>query len=114
VATPAEVDRVLRGLIRRFDEAEPSSKASLPSGRAIVCAITDLNIVYRGDYTGGRINGFARAKKDDVRGDIRIEMRSDDLIALAEGRLSLARALFTGRISVDAGARDLLLLRQLL
>lgn len=113
MATRADVDRVLHGLIQRLDEAQPSAKASLPSDRTIVCLVPDLDLRYRGRYRGGRIGTFRRVK-DSEPGDITIEVSSDDLVALAEGRLSLPTALLTRRLSVDASARDLLLLRQLL
>jgi predicted lipid carrier protein YhbT len=113
VATAAEVDRVLRTLVRRFDKANDSSKPSLDSDRTIVCEIPDLNLVYRGAYKDGRIERFAKVR-NGTRGDVRIEVDSDDLVALAEGRMSLTRALFTGRLSIDAAARDLMVLRQLL
>jgi predicted lipid carrier protein YhbT len=113
VATAAEVDRVLRSLVRRFDKANDASKPSLDSDRTIICEIPDLKLVYKGAYRNGRIERFARAP-DGARGDVRIEVDSDDLVALAEGRMSLTRALFTGRLSIDAAARDLMVLRQLL
>jgi predicted lipid carrier protein YhbT len=113
VATAAEVDRVLRTLVRRIDKADDASKPSLDSDRTIICEIPDLNLVYRGAYREGRIQRFARAR-NGTRGDIRIRVDSDDLVALTEGRMSLTRALFTGRLSIDGAARDLMVLRQLL
>lgn len=39
---------------------------------------------------------------------------SDDLIALVDGELDLARALLGGRVKIDASFGDLLRLRRLL
>jgi len=113
VATQARVEQVFRNRIRRFDETDPTSKPSVSAPRSILCEIPDLKLMYRGDYRDGKIQKFSRVKNHST-GDITIEVSSDDLVALAEGRMSLTRAIFTGRLSVDAGASDLMLLRQLL
>jgi predicted lipid carrier protein YhbT len=112
VASSEEVDRTLRKLVKRLDGAELDG-ASLPSNdRTIVCYITDLDVTYRADYTGGRIRKL-RTVKADGTADVRISVGSDELVALADGKTSLPMALLFGRIRVDANARDLLLLRQL-
>ncbi|MGH2725979.1 MAG: hypothetical protein ACRDKS_03280, partial [Actinomycetota bacterium] len=108
-----DVDRTLRALVKRLDGAEMSD-AKLPSeSRTILCVVTDLELTYRAEYTGGRIRKLRAVKTDGDGVDVRITLPSDELIALAEGRSSLAMALLFGRIRVDAHARDLLLLRQL-
>ena len=45
---------------------------------------------------------------------ITVRVRSDDLIALAEGRLGFAGAWASGKVKVDASLTDLLRLRSLL
>lgn len=113
VATREKVDRTLRELVGRLDGAELDD-AKLPSDtRTIVCVITDLDVVYRAEYTKGRIRKLRTVKTDGDGADVRITVVSDELVALAEGRSSLPMALLFGRIRVDANARDLLLLRQL-
>lgn len=112
MATPAEVDRTLKKLVKRLDTADLDG-ASLPEQqRDIICVITDLDLVYRAEYADGRIRKLSKIKSVDG-GDVRISVASDELIALADGKSSLAMALLFGRIRVDAHARDLLLLRQL-
>jgi len=112
VATPAEVDRCLKKLVKRLDTADLDG-ASLPDQqRSIVCVITDLDLIYRAEYADGAIRKLSKVKAAEG-GDVRITVASDELIALAEGRSSLPMALLFGRIRVDAHARDLLLLRQL-
>ena len=113
VATPQEVDRTLRELVGKLDDAELED-AKLPSDtRSIVCVVTDLDVIYRAEYAKGRIRKVRKVKADDDGADVRITVVSDELVALAEGRSSLPMALLFGRIRVDANARDLLLLRQL-
>ena len=112
VATPAEVDRTLKKLVKRLDTADLDG-ASLPEQqRSIVVVITDLDLIYRAEYADGRINKLAKTKNAEG-GDVRISVSSDELVALADGKSSLPMALLFGRIRVDAHARDLLLLRQL-
>ncbi len=113
MATPHDVDRTLRALVKRLDGAELSD-AKLPSeSRSILCVITDLDLSYRAEYSKGRIRKLRLAASDGDGVDVRITLPSDELVAMAEGRSSLAMALLFGRIRVDAQARDLLLLRQL-
>jgi predicted lipid carrier protein YhbT len=113
VATREEVDRTLRSLVGRLDDAEVDD-AKLPSdSRRILCVVTDLGLTYRAEYAKGRIRKLKVVKSDEDGADVRITLPSDELISLAEGRSSLPMALLFGRIRVDANARDLLLLRQL-
>lgn len=112
VATRTEVDRTLRDLVRRLDGADLNG-AKLPSEtRVIACVITDLSVTYRAEYADGRIRKLRVAKVVDPA-DVRISVGSDELIALSQGKSSLAMALLFGRIRVDGNARDLMLLRQL-
>jgi hypothetical protein len=113
VATRAEVDRTLRELVGRLDGAELND-AKLPAdARTILCIVTDLDVIYRAEYSKGRIRKLRAVKDDGADADVRITVVSDELIGLAEGRSSLPMALLFGKIRVDANARDLLLLRQL-
>jgi putative sterol carrier protein len=53
------------------------------------------------------------AESEADAAQIRLEMSSDDLLALVDGRLNLATAWATGRVRVHAGVRDLIRLRSL-
>ena len=113
MATPADVDRTLRKLVKRLDGADLDS-ADLPEeARTILVSITDLGIDYRADYSKGRIRKLRVVEDSDGSADVKISVGSDELVALAEGNSSLPMALLFGRIRVNANARDLLLLRQL-
>jgi len=112
VASAEAVDRTLKKLVKRLDGADLDG-ASLPENeRSILVVITDLELVYRAEYSGGRIRKL-RLVKNEVPSDVKISVGSDELVALADGKSSLPMALLFGRIRVDAHARDLLLLRQL-
>jgi len=113
VASQEQVDRTLKKLVKRLDGADLDG-ASLPANeRTILCIISDLDLTYRADYSGGRIRKLRLVKTAGDEADVRITVGSDELVALADGKSSLPMALLFGRIRVDANARDLLLLRQL-
>ncbi|MCA1832045.1 MAG: SCP2 sterol-binding domain-containing protein [Actinomycetota bacterium] len=111
MATKAQVERTLKDLLKRLNGADVGDLA-VSEERIIVAAITDLELYYRGTFSGGRVGGFER--DDDASGaNVLITVSSDDLVALSEGRLSPVFAFLTGKLRVDANARDMLLLRQL-
>ncbi len=111
VATAAEVDRTLKDLVRRLDEAAVDAN-SLPESRTLAVLIKDLGVSYTAQFGAGRISALAKAEPLGDE-DVRIVVGSDDLIALATGRMGVGGALLMGKLRVDAGARDLLLLRHL-
>lgn len=111
MATASEVDRTLRALVGRLEEVDAAERASAFPDRTFVCHVADLGIAYRGAYRAGRIEGLERAEEESANGDVRVSLTSDDLVALAEGRLPVMRAFLTGRLRVSAGLRDLVLLR---
>lgn len=113
MATATDVDRTLKDLVRRLNSATLDSDAQMPEGsRSLLIVIRDLDVTYTCVFTGGRIE---RLRKTEESGDedARITVSSDDLIALATGKMGVGGALLTGRLRVDAGMRDLLMLRQL-
>ena len=113
MATPQEVDRTLKNLVKRLDGADLDG-ASLPdTTRSLLVIIPDLELIYTAEYSGGRIRKLKVVKAAGERPDVRITVGSNELVALADGKSSLPMALLFGRIRVDANARDLLLLRQL-
>ena len=111
MASQAQVERTLKDLLKRLKGADFGER-SLPEARVIVAAITDLDLHYRGTLSGGRISGFVQ-DEDSAGADVLITVSSNDLVALSEGRLSPVFAFLSGRLRVDADARDMLLLRQL-
>jgi predicted lipid carrier protein YhbT len=111
VATRAQVERTLADLISRLHDTDVSDR-SLPAERTLLCHISDLDLWYRGTFAEGRISGLVAVKKPPT-GDVIITVSGDDLVALSEGRLSPVFAFLSGKLRVDAGARDLMLIRQL-
>lgn len=111
MATRAQVERTLDALIKRFHAADVAD-ARLPDQRKLVCYIRDLELYYTGTFNEGRVSSLV--PEDGATGaDVLITVSSDDLVALADGRLSPVYAFLSGKLRVDAGARDLMLIRQL-
>lgn len=111
VATEEEVDQTLHGLARRLAEARIGHR-SLPERRSLAVFIKDLPLTYTAVFGDGIISNLQRQAPDGNE-DVRIHVSSDDLVALANGRMGVGGALLTGKLRVDAGMSDLLLLRRL-
>ena len=112
MATVDECRTALQSLSARLDAnaAEVSGKVDLD--RPLACTVRDLGIAFHGRLINGRLVGLADG--DDPGARIRLIASSDDLVALANGRLDLARAWTSGKVSINANPFDLLKLRKLL
>lgn len=111
MASEAEVEATLNDLISRLDEAGVERR-SLPDRRTLAVLIKDLDLTYTAVFGGGKISALEQRTPSGDE-DVRISVASDDLVALASGRMGVGGALLTGRLRVDAGVSDLFLLRQL-
>lgn len=84
----------------------------LPQKRTLAVKIRDLDASYTATFGGGRITGLSRGSPTGKE-DVTITVASDDLVALASGRMGVGGALLSGKLRVDAGFSDLLLIRQM-
>jgi len=96
--------------MKKLDDAE-LEPGSIPD-RTVICALPDLRIAYRTQLRHARFNGLKKVDFEE-KADARITARSDDLIALIDGRLNVGFAFITGKIRIDAPASDLLMMRRL-
>ncbi len=113
MASVAEVETILRGLIARLDDVEPAYRAMLPSKRTIQAECPDLDLAYHAKWRNGELSEI-EAGPAEGRVDIRISVDSDDVVALANGELDINRAYATNRIRVQASMTDMLRLRAVL
>lgn len=112
MASIEEVEQVLADLLVRLGDVDDATRSLLPSRRTIEARCPDLDLVRYATWTSGDI-----ALLDEVpdgRSDIRISIRSDDLIDLATGELSFGRAYANNKLRLDASMTDLLRLRAVL
>jgi SCP-2 sterol transfer family len=111
MASVDECRQALLELARRLDEnADAGNKLDLD--RTLAARVTDLGTAFHGRLTGGRLIGITDG--DDPTAKIALIARSDDLIALIDGRLDITRAVAARQISIKANPFDLLKLRKLL
>ncbi|MFF7450882.1 MULTISPECIES: SCP2 sterol-binding domain-containing protein [unclassified Streptomyces] len=115
MATIEECRAALEKLSHTMQRAEGDAATAAALDRSVSCRITDLDITFVGRMTGGRI-----VVQDTVQGSVkdkaqvRLTMKSDDLVALVAGELNFAKAWGSGRVKLEAGLRDLFHLRKLL
>ncbi|MFI6563086.1 SCP2 sterol-binding domain-containing protein [Streptomyces sp. NPDC050534] len=115
MATIEECRAALEKLSDNMNRAEGDVRTAAALDRSVSCRITDLDVTFAGRMTGGRI-----VVQDTIQGpprekaQIRLTMKGDDLVAMVDGELNFARAWGSGRVKLEAGLRDLFLLRKLL
>ncbi len=112
MASVDEVEVVLQELLERLEDVDDSTRALLPSKRTIEARCPDLDLVRLALWERGRIRPIDELPRS--RPDIRISVRSDDLLAMAAGELTFSRAYASSRVRLDASMSDLLRLRALL
>jgi hypothetical protein len=104
--------KALRGILG--DIAAHPAAAGLD--RSLSCRITDLEEVVLGRLNSGAVRDLQVVPEgpEVPKADIRLTMKSDDLVALTEGQLHFGTAWATGKVKLEAGLRDLLRLRKIL
>jgi len=112
VASVEEVEQVLADLLLRFGHVDESTRALLPSRRTIEARCPDLDLVRHAEWRSGEI--VLMDDPPDRRSDIRISVRSDDLLDIASGELPFGRAYASNKVRLDASMTDLLRLRAVL
>lgn len=110
VATPEEVERTMRDLVSRLEQLDDGQRALLPSRRSIEAHCPDLDLTWHATLEGGRVTTFA-AGPSPRRWQIRVSVRSDDLLAMYEQRLDVRQAYLSDRLQIRASMTDLLRLR---
>ncbi|MEU0571542.1 SCP2 sterol-binding domain-containing protein [Nonomuraea sp. NPDC005983] len=115
MASVEECRAALVKLVAQFDELDSEARAKHVVERTISCRISDLDVIFYGRLHHDGLDPFQEEPPADGRpADVKLTIVSNDLIALVEGELDLARALLGGRVKIDASFGDLLRLRRLL
>ena len=112
--TSAEECRLaLQKLAGRLSELSPAERDQYFGNRTISVTIPDLNVTYVSVLGAGN-DPVREAAPGEPPADIRMTAKSDEVIALAEQPMNIARAWVTGRIKIEASMKDLFRLRRLL
>lgn len=112
MATVQDCERAVQSLADRLADVDPEVRAKLLRDRTVSCRVPDLDVVFLGRLSGAGLHDVRTG--DDPAAQLKITASSDDLVALAEGRLAVPSAWATGKLKVDASLGDLLKLRTLL
>jgi hypothetical protein len=112
--TSAEECRAaLQKLAGRLSELSPAERDQYFGNRTISVTIPDLAVTFV-TLLGTGNNPVREAAPGEPPADIRITAKSDEVIALAEQPMNIARAWVTGRVRIEASMKDLFRLRRLL
>jgi hypothetical protein len=112
VATVEEVEEVIGDLLAKLGDVDPNTRSLMPTRRTIEARCPDLDYVRYAEWRNGEL-----AVLDGPlprRADIRISVRSDDLLSIARGDLPFGRAYASNKVRLDASMTDLLRLRAVL
>ncbi|MEV6370882.1 SCP2 sterol-binding domain-containing protein [Micromonospora musae] len=112
MASVDECRQALQELAGRLDRNAETVRERVDLDRTLACRITDLDTAFHGRLTGGRLLDLTDG--DDPKAKIVLSTSSDDLVALVDGELDIARAVASRRVSIKANPFDLMKLRKLL
>ncbi|MEV0999282.1 SCP2 sterol-binding domain-containing protein [Nonomuraea sp. NPDC050202] len=115
MASVEECRAALAKLVAQFDEIDEEDRAKHVVERTVSCRVSDLDVTFHGRLHHGGLDPFTQEPPADGKpADVKLTIVSDDLVALVDGELDLARALLGGRVKIDASFGDLLRLRRLI
>lgn len=81
--------------------------------RGLACNITDLDdTAFHGRFEGGKLIDITDGDNDDA--EIRMIVKSDDLVALVAGELNFMKAFTSGQVKVKANMMDMMKLKTVL
>ncbi|MCX4822122.1 SCP2 sterol-binding domain-containing protein [Streptomyces sp. NBC_01142] len=115
MATTEECRSALDRLSDNLAQANGDVRGAAALDRSLSCHITDLDLTFTGRLDDGRIVVLDTLPGPPLgKAQIRLAMKSDDLVAMVNGELNFAKAWASGRVRLEAAFRDLLRLRTLL
>lgn len=115
MASADEVECAVRLLVARLAGLDPEVRRRYSADRTVSCRVRDLGVVWSGRLCDGGLCDLTDVVDNaDGRAQVRLTVSSDDLLALADGRMAVPSAWASGRLRVQAGPLDLLRLRAVL
>lgn len=112
MATPADVETAVRGLVTRLAEVDAETRRRVLVDRTVSCTVVDLRVTWSGRLCEEGLCDVTEGETQ--RAQVRLALTSDDLLAMSQGRLPVTAAWASGRLRVQAGPLDLLKMRALL
>jgi hypothetical protein len=112
VATVEECEAALHELARMLRDVDSETRDRHVVDRTVSAWISDLKECFTARLGAEGLTDIVRG--GDHAGQIRLRLKSDDLVALTKGDLGFPTAWATGRVRIDASIADVLRLRTLL
>lgn len=112
MASVEECEQAMGELAAKLSGSSGADVRKKVEDRSISCEIKDLKVVFAGQLKDGALQDIRRT--DSTKAQIRLAMTSDDLLAMTNGDLPLAKAWATGKLKISASVFDLMKLRTLL
>jgi hypothetical protein len=108
-----ECREALQKLAGRLSELSPADREQYFGNRSISVTIPDLGVTYATKLGSGD-DPVHEVSPGDPPADIRMTANSDEVVALAQQPMNIARSWMTGKIKIEASMKDLFRLRRLL
>jgi hypothetical protein len=108
-----ECREALQKLAGRLAELSPADREQYFGNRTISVTIPDLGITYMTKLGTGD-DPVREVQPGEPPADIRLTANSDEVVALAQQPMNIARSWMTGKIKIEASMKDLFRLRRLL
>jgi hypothetical protein len=113
MASAQECQEALRKLVARLSELNPRDRENYFGDRSISVTIPDIGVTYVTNL-GSADAPVREAAPGEPPADIRMTADSDEVLALAQTPMNIARAWVSGRVKIEASVKDLFRLRRLL
>jgi len=116
VATVDECRDALDRLAAALLGVDAEARAKHLPRRTVRCTVKDLDTSFTARIDESGVHDIAQVPPtvtDPPNADVKVSLRSDDLIAIANGEDNLLAAWLHGRVQISAPMRDLLRLRSL-
>jgi predicted lipid carrier protein YhbT len=113
MATQEQARAALDRIATRLTDVDPDELAKHVIERTVSCRVPDLGLVFVTRIHAGGLDDFRLASNADGA-QVRLTVKSDDLVALADDQLNVAKAWASGRLKIEASLGDLLRLRKIL
>jgi hypothetical protein len=108
-----ECREALQKLAGRLAELSPADREQYFGNRTISVTIPDLGVAYT-TRLGTGDDPVREVQPGEPPADIRLTANSDEVVALAQQPMNIARSWMTGKIKIEASMKDLFRLRRLL
>lgn len=108
-----ECREALQKLAGRLSELSPDERNQYFGNRSMSVTVPDLGATFVTTLGSGD-DPVRDAVPGEPQADIRLTASSDEVLALAQQPMNIARAWMTGKIKIEASMKDLFRLRRLL